>query len=108
MAQEPRHMSSEEFRAAGRAMVDWIAEYWERLQGEGGPPVLAQVKPGEVLAQLPERAPERGEALDAIVADVDRAVMPGVKHWQHPSFFAYFPAMRPAGGAWGVAQRGLG
>lgn len=87
------HMGGDEFRRAGHELVDWIADYWERLRtGDPSLPVLSRVKPGEVAGSLPLRAPERGEAWDAIFADVGRLIMPGVTHWQSPGFFGFFPA----------------
>jgi aromatic-L-amino-acid decarboxylase len=84
-----RHMTSEEFRRYGRQVVDWIADYYERVETL---PVLARVSPGEVRAALPPHPPERGEPFEALLGDLDRVILPGVTHWQHPSFFAYFPA----------------
>jgi aromatic-L-amino-acid decarboxylase len=83
------HMSPEEFRRYGREVVDWIADYYERIESF---PVLSQVKPGDIRAALPADPPRHGEPFDAVLADVDRVVLPGITHWQHPSFFAYFPA----------------
>ncbi len=83
------HMTPEEFRACGRAVVDWIADYQERVESM---PVLSTVKPGEVRAALPGAPPEHGEPFDAILKDVDRVILPGITHWQSPNFFAYFPA----------------
>jgi aromatic-L-amino-acid decarboxylase len=83
------HMTPEEFRAYGHAAVDWIADYWTRVDSL---PVPAQVAPGDVLAALPAHPPETGEPFDAVLADLDRVVLPGITHWQHPSFFGYFPA----------------
>ncbi len=82
-------MSAAEFRAAGYALIDWIAAYHERVESL---PVLAQVKPGEVRSHLPPSPPMHGESFDAMMADVDRIVMPGITHWQSPNFFAFFPA----------------
>ena len=81
-------MSPEEFRRWGHAMVDWLAEYRGRVESL---PVLSQVKPGDVRAALPAAAPEHGEDFAALLADVDRVILPGVTHWQSPNFFAYFP-----------------
>ncbi len=81
-------MTPEEFRALGHRMVDWVAEYYGRV---GELPVLSQVSPGDVERGLPLHAPEQGEAWDAIFEDVERVVLPGVTHWQSPSFFAFFP-----------------
>jgi aromatic-L-amino-acid decarboxylase len=83
------HMTPEEFRAYGHAAVDWIADYWT---GTSDHPVLAQSKPGDILAALPEHPPETGEPFEAVLADLDRILLPGITHWQHPSFFGYFPA----------------
>ncbi|MGH9747479.1 MAG: pyridoxal-dependent decarboxylase [Candidatus Acidiferrales bacterium] len=82
-------MTPEEFRRRGKAMVDWIADYYERVESY---PVLSQAKPGEIRAELPISAPERGESFDAIMKDLERVIMPGITHWQSPNFFAYFPA----------------
>jgi len=90
MSQETSyHMTPEEFRRWGHAAVDWIADYQRRVETL---PVLSQVKPGEIRAQLPAAAPEHGEPFDAILADVDRLIMPGITHWQSPNFFAFFPS----------------
>ncbi|HSV64775.1 MAG TPA: pyridoxal-dependent decarboxylase [Mycobacteriales bacterium] len=83
------HMTPEELRRYGRQVVDWIADYQEKIESF---PVLSQVSPGEIRAQLPAHPPERGERFEAILTDVDQVIMPGVTHWQHPSFFAYYPA----------------
>jgi aromatic-L-amino-acid decarboxylase len=77
----------EDFRQAGHATVDWIAEY---LSNVAQMPVLAQTKPGDLLDALPKSAPEKGESFDAILQDFDRLVMPAVTQWNHPRFFAYF------------------
>ncbi|MBW2296414.1 MAG: aspartate aminotransferase family protein [Deltaproteobacteria bacterium] len=83
------HMSPGEFRRCGRAVVDWIADYYETIETF---PVLSQVKPGQISDQLPDMPPETGEAFDRILKDVDDIILPGVTHWQSPNFFAYFPA----------------
>ncbi len=83
------HMTPDEFRRQGHAAIDWIADYWASLDDL---PVRAQVAPGDVRRQLPPSAPETGEPFDAVLADLDRIVVPGLTHWQHPRFFAYFPA----------------
>jgi aromatic-L-amino-acid decarboxylase len=82
-------MTAEEFRRHGRRVVDWIADYYQRLESL---PVLSPVAPGEVRAGLPAHPPERGEPFDEVLADLDRVVLPGITHWQHPGFFGYFPA----------------
>ncbi len=83
------HMTPEEFRRHGREIVDWIADYMERVEQL---PVQARVAPGEVRAALPEHPPEAGEPFADVLRDLDEIVLPGVTHWQSPSFFAYFPA----------------
>jgi aromatic-L-amino-acid/L-tryptophan decarboxylase len=82
------HMSSAEFRRRGKEMVDWIADYYERI---GDFSVLSQVKPGEVRGKLPEHPPARGESFDAIRRDLDAIILPGITHWQSPNFYAFFP-----------------
>ncbi|MFE9652113.1 pyridoxal-dependent decarboxylase [Micromonospora sp. NPDC006431] len=83
------HMDPEEFRRAGHAVVDWIADYWTTL---GQRPVTSQDPPGAVAAALPAGPTERGEPVEAVLADLDRIVTPRLTHWQHPGFFGYFPA----------------
>lgn len=83
------HMSPEEFRRWGHAVVDWIADYQQRVESL---PVLAQVQPGEIRAKLPQAPPQQGEPFESILADVDRLILPGITHWQSPNFFAFFPA----------------
>ena len=82
-------MSPEEFRRHGREVIDWIADYYERLESL---PVLSQVAPGEVRGGLPAEPPAVGQGFDGVLADLDRVIVPGLTHWQHPSFFAFFPA----------------
>ncbi len=83
------HMSPEEFRRQGHAVVDWIADYHSRIESF---PVLSRVKPGEIRSKLPAAAPERSEAFEQILGDMERVVLPGITHWQSPNFYAYFPA----------------
>jgi aromatic-L-amino-acid decarboxylase len=83
------HMTPDEFRRHGKAMVDWIADYCQRVESY---PVFSQVKPGQIRAALPSSAPVHGESFEAMMEDVDRLVMPGITHWQSPNFFAYFPS----------------
>jgi aromatic-L-amino-acid decarboxylase len=80
-------MDPEAFRRAGHHIVDWIADYFTDVERY---PVLAQVQPGDIRRRLPAHAPEQGEEFDRILADFDRIVMPGITHWNHPGFFAYF------------------
>ncbi|MFF5216394.1 pyridoxal-dependent decarboxylase [Micromonospora sp. NPDC000442] len=83
------HMTPEEFRRAGHAVVDWIADYWATLPQR---PVTSQDPPGTVAAGLPAGPPARGEPVEAVLADLDKLVAPGLTHWQHPGFFGFFPA----------------
>jgi aromatic-L-amino-acid decarboxylase len=76
-----------DLRRDGHAALDWAARYLERVSEL---PVLAQVKPGEIRARLPTEAPERPEPFDAVLRDLDEVLLPGVTHWQHPRYFAYF------------------
>ncbi|HTP89976.1 MAG TPA: aminotransferase class I/II-fold pyridoxal phosphate-dependent enzyme [Bryobacteraceae bacterium] len=80
-------MSPEEFRRAGHEVVDWIADY---LAGVGEYPVLPRVQPGEIASRLPAHAPECGEPMERILDDFRQIVVPGMTHWNHPRFFAYF------------------
>jgi len=82
-------MTSEEFRQYGHRIVDWVADYWAGLPDRRVTPELA---PGEIASRLPSRPPEVGEGFDAIVKDLDAVMTPGLTHWQHPGFYAYFPA----------------
>src|SRR5271166_6101069 len=82
-------MTPEQFRNYGRAVVDWIADYYERIETL---PVLSRVKPGKIREALPTEAPGKGEALETMLKDIDKVILPGVTHWQSPNFFAYFPA----------------
>ena len=91
-------MSKEDFRRFGHELVDWVAEYLERVEDL---PVLAQIEPGDLKAQLPAAPPEKGEAMEQIIADVDRLIVPALTHWSHPSFFAYFATSTSAPGIFG-------
>jgi aromatic-L-amino-acid/L-tryptophan decarboxylase len=91
-------MGEEEFRRYGREIVDWISRYLERIEER---PVLAQVSPGALRSKLPAAPPRRGEAMEAILADVDGLVVPALTHWNHPSFFAYFATSASAPGIFG-------
>src|SRR5215469_3025662 len=83
------HMPPEEFRKHGHAVVDWIADYYTRIEEF---PVLSQVAPGEIRASLPGEAPQQGESFSDILKDVEPLILPGVTHWQSPNFFAFFPS----------------
>ena len=81
-------MDAEEFRADAHRLIEWIIDYHSRV---GTLPVQAQVVPGEIAAKLPER-PGEPDGFDALLADLDDVVVPGLTNWQHPGFFAWFPA----------------
>jgi aromatic-L-amino-acid/L-tryptophan decarboxylase len=83
------HMTPDEFRRHGHAMVDWIADYYARIESY---PVLSRATPGEVRAVLPATAPQKGEPFAAILGDIENLILPGITHWQSPNFFAFFPA----------------
>jgi aromatic-L-amino-acid decarboxylase len=85
----------DDFRSTAHRVADWIAEYLERPERY---PVLPSVKPGEIRAALPDAAPRRGESFEAILADFERVVVPGLTHWNHPGFFAYFAISTSAPG----------
>jgi aromatic-L-amino-acid/L-tryptophan decarboxylase len=76
-----------DLRRDGRAAVDWAADYLERVADL---PVLAQIEPGEIRSRLPGAPPDEPEPFSAVLRDLDEVLLPGVTHWQHPRFFAYF------------------
>jgi aromatic-L-amino-acid decarboxylase len=82
-------LDSQDFRRWSHRAADWSADYLADL---GDRPVRAQVEPGQIYRQIPDAPPERGEPMEAIFADLDEIILPGITHWQHPRFFAYFPA----------------
>ena len=89
LARKTFHMTPEEFRRHGHAVVDWIADYYARIESF---PVLSQVEPGQIRASLPADPPLQGEPFPAILADIEKLILPGITHWQSPNFFAYFPS----------------
>ena len=100
------HMTPDEFRRYGHAVVDWIADYHSRVETF---PVLSQLKPGQIRASLPAAPPARGEPFEAFLKDVERLILPGVTHWQSPNFFAYFPCNASGPGILGdLLSSGLG
>jgi aromatic-L-amino-acid decarboxylase len=80
-------MPDDDFRPAAHAVAEWVADY---LKSGEGYPVLAQVKPGEIKDRLPEAIPVQGESMEDILRDFEDIVLPGITHWNHPAFFAYF------------------
>jgi aromatic-L-amino-acid decarboxylase len=84
-----------DFREQAHRVADWIADYLENPERF---PVLSRVRPGDIRRGLPASAPERGETFDAIFADFERVIMPGITHWNHPGFFAYFAISSSAPG----------
>jgi aromatic-L-amino-acid/L-tryptophan decarboxylase len=89
MDQRPPHMTTEEFRRYGHTMVDWVADYWDGLARRR---VTPDVYPGETASHLPGRPPTTGATFPDLCTDLDRIVLPALTHWQHPNFYAYFPA----------------
>src|SRR5215471_3244485 len=81
-------MTSDEFRRHGHEVVDWLANYFARIESF---PVLSQVEPGQIRAALPSEPPAEGEPFEAMLQDVEKLILPGITHWQSPNFFAYFP-----------------
>jgi aromatic-L-amino-acid decarboxylase len=82
-------MENDEFRQWSEKAAAWGADYRETLRSR---PVRAQTKPGDIAARIAAGAPEHGEPMEAIFADFEKTILPGMTHWQHPRFFAYFPA----------------
>lgn len=91
-------MNAKEFRRFGHELIDWISDYFDRIEDF---PVLSQIEPGDLKADLPAVPPAQGESMAAIIADVDRLIVPALTHWSHPSFFAYFATSTSAPGIFG-------
>ena len=91
-------MPADEFRRHGYAVVDWIADYFERIEEF---PVLSQIEPGSLKEALPATAPEKGEDFDAVLEDVDRLILPAVTHWNHPNFHGLFSTSTSSVGVFG-------
>ena len=83
------HMTSQQFRDAGKQLIDWLADYYKQVERY---PVGSQVTPGDIRRSLPGEPPQSGADFHHIVDDLNSKIMPGITHWQSPSFFAYFPA----------------
>lgn len=82
-------MDADEFRRLGHALIDWIADYRQTIESR---PVMSPVAPGTIRARLPATPPQQGAALQDLLAQIEHCVTPGVTHWNHPRFFAYFPS----------------
>ena len=99
-------MDAQEFRRLGYQLVDWIADYREGLERL---PVMSQAKPGEIRAAFPDHPPLHGGRVAQALAALERDVLPGITHWNHPSFFAYFPSNTSYSSILGdLAASGLG
>src|SRR6476620_8529057 len=84
----PRDMTAEEFKQWGYRFVDWVADY---LSNPDRVSVLSQVRPGDIRKQLPASPPQQPESMESVLEDLDKIIVPGLTHWNHPDFFAYFP-----------------
>lgn len=82
-------MTPEEFRLYGHQLIDWIADYRQKLAQEK---VMSNVKPGVIRSQLPNLPPNEGENFEQVLNDLQQVILPGITHWNHPNFFAYFPS----------------
>jgi len=82
-------MDQESFRQYGYKFVDWVVDYLNEIEKY---PVCSQVKPGDIRALVPEKAPKKGESMEKLFQDFQKIIIPGITHWQHPSWFAYFSA----------------
>jgi aromatic-L-amino-acid decarboxylase len=82
-------MTPEEFRKIGHRLIDWVADYRAKVATL---PVMSQATPGSIRAALPAAPPDSPESWDDVFRDLDRTIVPGLSHWQHPSFFGYFPS----------------
>ncbi|MEW6653189.1 MAG: pyridoxal-dependent decarboxylase [Bacteroidota bacterium] len=89
MSEEKKNldMPSGEFREVGKKLIDWSADYLDNLENFD---VLPKIKPGDVKSKLPQSAPQKSESFEEIFSDLDNIILPGITHWQHPKFMAYF------------------
>jgi aromatic-L-amino-acid decarboxylase len=83
------HMSPDDFRKHGHAVIDWIADYYRTIESR---PVLSQAAPGQIRASLPADPPAHGEPFETMLRDIDQLILPGITNWQSPNFYAYFPS----------------
>ncbi|MBN2614905.1 MAG: aspartate aminotransferase family protein [Bacteroidales bacterium] len=88
-------MAPEEFRQYGYKVVDWITEYLMHVEEY---PVLSQVSPGDIKSKIPTQPPQKGENMADMIRDLDEIIMPGITHWNHPNFMAYFNSTASAPG----------
>jgi aromatic-L-amino-acid decarboxylase len=99
-------MDAETFRRVGHRLVDWIADYRERIERF---PVMSRVSPGQIQARFPREPPGEGGRIQEAVDSLEELVLPGITHWSHPSFFAYFPTITSYASILGdLAAAGLG
>ncbi len=82
-------LDPKEFKEVSEPIISWIDQYFKTVDSY---PVKSGVKPGEIYKRIPASAPEQGESMDRIIQDLDEIILPGITHWQHPNFHAYFPA----------------
>ena len=82
------HMTIDEFKNNAYKVIDWIADYYKNVDSF---PVLSQAAPGDIRELLPDQPPEDGETFEAVLADMNEKILPGITHWQSPNFFAFFP-----------------
>ena len=81
-------MNSDEFRKNAKEMIDYVADYLDNIEERS---VLPKIKPGYLKSLIPDHAPEEAEEWCDVLKDIERVIMPGVTHWHHPNFHAYFP-----------------
>jgi aromatic-L-amino-acid decarboxylase len=100
------HMTPDELRRWGHEVVNWVADYWATIEHHR---VVPDVAPGEVRSWLPSAPPEHPQPFEEVIADLDRVVVPGTTHWQHPGFHAFFPANTSGAGVLAdIVSSGLG
>ena len=87
MKNNVKDMPVSDFRKYGYQLIDWIADYLENIEDY---PVLSKVEAGEIKNGLPDQPPEYGESIEEILSDLNKIIMPGITHWNHPNFMAYF------------------